>query len=132
MAEAALADGLEHPLLFNVAALNLEMQGRVDEAEQLLQRAVAIAPRDVGSRNALGLCLLRLDRPDEALAQFDAIIDLDSSLPFVHASRGNSLFALGAMNDAEAELPARARTGSQSRRRARRTGADRHQSWCAP
>jgi len=102
MAEAALADGLEHPLLFNVAALNLEMQGRVAEAEQLLQRAVAMAPRDVGSRNALGLCLLGLDRPDEALAQFDAILDLDSSLPFVHASRGNSLFALGAVSDAEA------------------------------
>jgi tetratricopeptide (TPR) repeat protein len=102
MAEAALADGLEHPLLFNVAALNLEMQGRVAEAEQLLQRAVAMAPRDVGSRNALGLCLLGLDRPDEALAQFDAVLDLDSSLPFVHASRGNSLFALGAVSDAEA------------------------------
>ncbi len=100
MAEAALAGGLEHPLLFNVAALSLEMQGRVDEAEQLLQRAVAMAPRDVGSRNALGLCLLGLDRPDEALAQFDAILNLDSSLPFVQASRGNSLFALGAVNDA--------------------------------
>jgi tetratricopeptide (TPR) repeat protein len=102
MAEAALADGLEHPLLLNVVSLNLEMQGRVAEAEQLLQRAVALAPADLGSRNALGLCLLRLDRPVEALAQFDAILDLNSSLPFVHASRGNSSFALGAIGDAEA------------------------------
>lgn len=102
LAAAALADGLEHPLLLNVVALNLEMQGRVAEAEQLLRRAVAIAPDDVGSRNALGLCLLQLDRPDEALAQFDAILDLDSSLPFAHANRGNSLSALGVNNDAEA------------------------------
>jgi tetratricopeptide (TPR) repeat protein len=102
MAEAALADGLEHPLLFNVAALNLELQGRMSEAEQLLQRAVAKAPADLGSRNALGLCLLRLDRPAEALQQFDAILALDPSLAFVHASRGNSLLALGAINDAEA------------------------------
>ena len=58
MAAAALADGLEHPLLLNVVALNFEMQGRVAEAEQLLRRAVAIAPSDVGSRNALGLGLL--------------------------------------------------------------------------
>lgn len=102
MAEAALADGLEHPLLLNVAALNLELQGRVAEAEQLLRRAVAMAPGDIGSRNALGLCLLRLDRSEDALAQFDAILDLDSSLPFVHASRGNALFSLGAVSDAEA------------------------------
>jgi tetratricopeptide (TPR) repeat protein len=102
MALAALADGLEHPLLLNVVALNLERQGRVAEAEQLLRRAVAMAPSDVGSRNALGLCLLRLDRPDQALAQFDAILDLDSSLPFAHANRGNSLSALGVNNHAEA------------------------------
>ncbi len=102
MAEAALADGLEHPLLLNVAALHLELQGRVSDAEQLLQRAVAMAPGDLGSRNALGLCLLRLQRPDAALAQFDAILKLDSSLPFAHASRGNSLFALGTVDAAEA------------------------------
>jgi tetratricopeptide (TPR) repeat protein len=102
MAEAALADGLEHPLLLNVAALHLELQGRVTDAERLLQRAVAMAPADLGSRNALGLCLLRLERPDEALAQFDAVLALDSSLPFAHTSRGNALFALGAINDAEA------------------------------
>jgi tetratricopeptide (TPR) repeat protein len=102
MAEAALADGLEHPLLLNVAALSLEVQGRVPEAERLLQRAVVLAPNDLGSRNALGLCLLRLDRPAEALAQFDALIALDSSLPFVHASRGNCLATLGAISEAEA------------------------------
>ena len=102
MAEAALADGLEHPLLLNVAALNLETQNRVPEAEQLLQRAVALAPGDLGSRNALGLCLLRLDRPEEALAQFDAILALNASLPFAHASRGNAWFALGAISEAEA------------------------------
>lgn len=101
MAEAALAAGLEHPLLFNVAALSLDMQGRMLEAEQLLQRAVAMAPNDLGSRNALGLCLLRLERPAEALAQFDALIALDSSLTFVHASRGNCLIVLGAVSEAQ-------------------------------
>jgi tetratricopeptide (TPR) repeat protein len=102
IAEAALADGLEHPLLLNVAALSLEVQGRVPEAERLLQRAVALAPNDLGSRNALGLCLLRLERPADALTQFDALIALDSSLPFVHASRGNCLVTLGAISEAEA------------------------------
>jgi tetratricopeptide (TPR) repeat protein len=104
MAETALADGLEHPLVFNVAALNLELQGRVSEAEQLLRRAVAQVPDDVGSRNALGLCLLRLERPADALEQFDAILGRNSSLPFVHTSRGNALLALGAISDAEASF----------------------------
>jgi tetratricopeptide (TPR) repeat protein len=101
LAEAALANGLDHPLLLNVAALRLEQQGRVPEALQLLQRAVRIAPADLGSRNALGLCLLRLDRPAEALEQFEALLKLNPSLPYAHASHGNSLLALGAITEAE-------------------------------
>ena len=101
LAQAALADGLEHSLLLNVLALDLELQGRIAEAEQLLQRAVAIAPRDLSSRNALGLCLLRLERPGDALAQFDALLALNAALPFVHASRGNALAALGAISEAQ-------------------------------
>jgi tetratricopeptide (TPR) repeat protein len=101
LAEQALADGLEHPLLLNLAALNLDLQGRLSDAERLLQRAIVISPNDLSSRNALGLCLLRLDRPTEALAQFDALLRLDPSLPFAHVSRGNTLFALGAIEEAE-------------------------------
>jgi Tfp pilus assembly protein PilF len=102
LAEAALADGLEHPLLLNLAALKLERQDRVVDAEGLLRRAVEIAPRDLASRNALGLCLLRLERPADALAQFDALIRLDPALPFAHVSRGNALHALGHVTLAEA------------------------------
>ncbi len=104
LAQQALADGLEHPLLLNLAALDLDMQGRVSEAEALLQRAILIAPNDLGARNALGLCLLRLERPAEALSQFDELLRLDSSLPFAHASRGNALFALGAIDEAQASF----------------------------
>src|ERR1019366_6365185 len=102
LAEAALASGLEHPLLLNVAALKLEQQGRVSEAERLLRRAVEIAPNYLSSRNALGLCLLRLERPAEALEQFEALLKLNPRLPYAHASHGNSLLALGAIVEAEA------------------------------
>jgi tetratricopeptide (TPR) repeat protein len=102
LAEATLADGLEHPLLFNLAALKLEQQGQVSEAERLLKRAVQIAPSDLGARNALGLCLMRLERPAEALVQFDALLTLNPSLPFVHASLGAAFFALGLVAEAEA------------------------------
>ena len=102
LAEAALADGLEHPLLFNLVALKLEQQGTVSEAERLLRRAVEIAPSDLGARNALGLCLMRLERPAEALVQFDALLTLNPSLPFAHASLGAAFFALGLVAEAEA------------------------------
>jgi len=102
LASAALAGGFEHPMLFNLAALAREQDGDLAAAEALLQRAVTIAPRDIGVRNALGLCLLRLERPGEAVLQFTALLQLDSSLPFAHASLGNALFASGLTAEAEA------------------------------
>jgi Tfp pilus assembly protein PilF len=102
LAEAALAAGLEHPLVFNVAALKLEQAGQIEQAAELLRRATAIAPDDLGVRNALGLCLLRLDKPGEALVQFKALLDRHPELPFLHASLGNTLYALGLVTEAEA------------------------------
>ena len=96
-ARAALADGLEHPLLLNLAALGLEREGRGAEAETLLRRAVQIAPGDIGCRNALGLCLLALERAPEALEQFDAAIALDPTLAHLHANRASALRAFGAI-----------------------------------
>jgi type IV pilus assembly protein PilF len=104
LANAALARGLEHPLLYNVAALEREQQGRVLEALGLLQRAVQIAPNDVGSRNALGLCLLRLERPADALTHFQALLALDPTLPYVYVSHGNALWELGELSAAEANF----------------------------
>lgn len=101
LAEAALADGLEHPLLLNVAALSLELRGLLSEAQTLLRRAVSMAPGDLSARNALGLCLLRMERPSEALEQFEALLAANPSLPFAHTSRGNSLLAMGAVAQAE-------------------------------
>jgi len=101
LATAALADGLEHPLLLNAAALKLEQDGRVSEAERLLNRAIQIAPDDIAARNALGLCLMQLDRPAEALLEFGTILKLAPALPYAHASNGNALLALGKVKEAE-------------------------------
>jgi tetratricopeptide (TPR) repeat protein len=105
LAEQALASGLEHPLVLNVAALRLEREGRAAEAEQLLKRAVEIAPADIGSRNALALLYLtQLEQPREALRHIEALLALDSALPYAHASRGNALLALGTVRQAEASF----------------------------
>jgi len=100
LAEQTLASGFEHPMLLNIAATRLEQQGKYEQALQLLERAVAIAPKDVGARNALGLCLQRLDRPAEALVHIDELLRQHADLPFAHASRGNALIALGSLGRA--------------------------------
>ena len=102
LAQPALESGLEHPLLFNVIALSLERDGKLIEAVSLLGRAVGIDPRDIGVRNALGLCLLRLDRPAEALTHFAALLAIDSSQAFGHTNWGAALLALGSVAEAEA------------------------------
>jgi tetratricopeptide (TPR) repeat protein len=100
-ARAALEQGLEHPLLLNLAALGLEQEGRLAEAEPLLRRAVQLSPNDVSCRNALGLCLLRLSRPHEALEQFDALLALEPTFHYAYVNRGNALHALGLPAEAE-------------------------------
>jgi len=100
LAEQTLASGFEHPMLLNIAATQLEQQGNYEQALKLLERAVAIAPKDVGARNALGLCLQRLDRPAEALVHIDELLRQHADLPFAHASKGHALIALGSLGQA--------------------------------
>ena len=100
LAEQTLASGFEHPMLLNIAATRLEQQGKYEQALQLLERAVAIAPKDVGARNALGLCLQRLDRPAEALVHVEELLKQHADLPFAHTSKGNALIALGSLGHA--------------------------------
>jgi Tfp pilus assembly protein PilF len=102
LARVALAAGLEHPLLLNVVALAVEQQGQLVRAEQLLRRAVQIAPTDIGARNALGLLLLRQERPQEALTQFETILAANPQLAYVHASRAYALLSLADIGKAEA------------------------------
>jgi len=95
LAEQTLASGFEHPLLFNVLATRLEHEGKFEDALKLLERAVVIAPGDVGARNALALCLQRLDRPAEALHHVDELLRRHPDLAFAHANKGNALISLG-------------------------------------
>jgi tetratricopeptide (TPR) repeat protein len=102
IAEQALASGFEHPLLLNVVATRLEHEGKFEAALRLLERAVAIAPRDVGARNALALCLQRLERPADALYHVEELLKEHAGLGYVHANKGNALIALGWLGRARA------------------------------
>ena len=101
LAEQTLASGFEHPMLLNVVATRLEQQGKYEEALRLLERAVTIAPGDVGARNALSLCLQHLDRPAEALVHVDELLKKHPDLGFAHTNKGNALIAMGLLGAAK-------------------------------
>jgi tetratricopeptide (TPR) repeat protein len=102
MADEALAGGLEHPMLLNLAAIGLENQGRLEEAQTRLARALELAPGDLGVLNALGLVALRLERFGEALARFDAVLAVNPAIAAAHGNRATALSGLGRLAEAEA------------------------------
>ena len=99
-AEAALARGVEHPLLLNLRAYRLEGQGRLTEALAALERARELAPGDPSVLNALGLCLARLDRMAPALQAFDAAVAIQPGFVQAHANKGRAYEALGLLDKA--------------------------------
>ena len=101
LAEKTLASGFEHPMLLNVLATRLEQQGKFEDSLRLLERAVAIAPGDVGARNALSMCLQRLDRHQEAVHHLDILLKKHPDLSFAHANMGNALISLGLLGQAQ-------------------------------
>lgn len=102
MAEAAWKSGLEHPMVLNLTALKCEQEGRFDDALSVLERAITIAPNDIGARNAKGLVLTRLERYPEALATFDGVVAIMPEFAGAHCARGASLEAMGKLREAEA------------------------------
>jgi tetratricopeptide (TPR) repeat protein len=104
LAETALADGREHPLLLNLRAYRLEQDGRLLDALADLKHARALAPRDVPTLNALGLCLARLDRMGEAIEAFEAAVAADPNFAPAHFNRGWASEAAGDLDQARRSL----------------------------
>ena len=77
LAVHARANGIEHPILLNLVALDHEQHGRFDEALANLRRAHFLAPKDFSILNACGLCLARMERHAEARQCFDQVIALN-------------------------------------------------------
>jgi len=102
LAEAALAEGLQHPMLFNLAAGRLEQEARYEDALARLQEGHALAPADPGLNHAMGLVLHRLERFVQAVGCFDAVIAAQPGFAAAHAARGAALEAIGDIQGAEA------------------------------
>lgn len=97
LAEAALAAGEVGTMLLNLAAWRREEAGDFAGAEALLQRALALAPRDATIVAAIGAVRRKQDRLDEALLLFDAAARLDPAFAVPWLERGYALAAGGSL-----------------------------------
>jgi len=95
LAREALSRGLEHPLFLNLRALEHEEAGRFDQALADLRRAHLLSPKDFAILNACGLCLARMERPEEAVQSYDQALALNPNFEPVWFNRGWALEKLG-------------------------------------
>ena len=98
----ALAEGVEHPALLNLAASARYGERRYEEAVELLKRARVLAPKDPHVLNSLGVCLKALGRLDAALQAYDAALKADPRLAAAHFNRGSVLDDLNDLPAAKA------------------------------
>jgi len=85
----ALAEGIEHPAVLNLAATAHYGEGRFEDAARLLERAQALAPKDPHVLNSLGVCLQALGRTDAALQAYDDALQVDPRMAPAHFNRGS-------------------------------------------
>ena len=96
----ALAAGVGHPAVLNLAAQARYDEGRFSEAVSLLKRARSLAPKDPHILNTLGACLTALGQQEQALKAFDAAIRIDPDMAAAHFNRGKLLDDLNDLNAA--------------------------------
>lgn len=102
IAEQAVADGVDHPAVLNLAAQARSYAGRTEEAVKLLRRARTLAPKDPHILNSLGACLSNLGQADAALEAFGAALRVDPNMAAAHFNRGTLLEQLGDIKIARA------------------------------
>ena len=99
IAEATIARGLEIPLCLNLVAYRRQVEGRLDEAMRLLDRAHQLAPGDVSILCALGGCLSQQGLETQALDLYDRALELSPTHAPAHHGRGLALSALGRLEE---------------------------------
>jgi tetratricopeptide (TPR) repeat protein len=102
LALQAVADGVEHPSILNLAAWARYAEGRFDEAAALLRQARKLAPKDPHVLNSLAVCLKALGQADAALDAYNAALRLDPAMAAAHFNRGALLEELSDIKGARA------------------------------
>ena len=94
------------------SARALTMQSRLEEAEQILRRALALRPESAPLHEDLGGVLAMQRRFEDAVASFQTAIRLDPQLPLARKKLGQALAALGRGAEADTALEGMVRAGS--------------------
>jgi len=100
LAESASARGVVHPVIPIARALWFERQGQDEAAVASFMTARTLSPRDARIPNAIGFCLVRLGRLDEARQAFEDAIRLEPSAA-AYQRKGWVLGLAGRVEDAE-------------------------------
>jgi Flp pilus assembly protein TadD len=111
MAEAALAQGIIHPLLFQARALHLDKIGRHEEALASFLKARELAPHDPMTAGGVAICLGRMGRLSESLHAFQAALALDPDL-------ATTYFHMGWILEMNQDFPSACRAYAQATDRA--------------
>ena len=90
----------EHQFAWKVLGVVLGATGRKSQAEQAMQKAVALSPQDANTHNNLGVILQELGRLDEAEASFLQAIALKPALAEGHNNLGVALKELSRLDEA--------------------------------
>ena len=115
IAQHAAADKLQHPVLLRIQGQALAMAGHYPEAGAMLNRALALDPRDAQTIADIGRVLMAEDRADDAMAAFRAALsvrpdlaELWLELGALHELRREDAAADAAFRKAHALLPSAA------------------------
>lgn len=102
LAQKARADGVDHPLVRQLVAMQLKVEGRFDEAILELQPALEAEPHSVALLNMLGFCLIELGRRQEAAKIFEISMKLDPKSADASFGYGWAAERVSALEAAEA------------------------------
>ena len=82
----------------------LNQQARFDEALPALQKAVAVAPRNIRGHEVLGKTFLNLNRLADAQRELEAAISIDPDQPALHYLLGQIYRKQGQLQKAKSEM----------------------------
>jgi tetratricopeptide (TPR) repeat protein len=89
-----------NPDVLHLMAAIVSQGGDVDQAVELMKKAVEIRPDYIDAHGNLGQMLMSLGRQEEAVGHFQKILELEPNYIEAHGDLGNALAGLGRFDEA--------------------------------
>jgi TolB-like protein len=104
---------LSDVILAQICALE-DRSERVAAAARIVQRVLAVDPRNPMAHNFMGFILVLSNRADQGIAEFNQALSLDPNQAFAHANIATAKIALGRAEEAEAHVAEAMRLSPQN------------------